>query len=267
MRGRRDAWEGGAFTELLDPSAKNSSTPRSREEVFQRKKREHSSLCVYLLLCSLLTQEKELFHFPSHLTWINWWGGSPWLLKRTLSYKMDFVSATLQVFIFFLFLHHSLPLVLLLNPSGFFPLFLSCLSAISDSLPSSCSSCCPLFFPLAILLIVFSTPSVTPPTLCLFFLWGLSSLHLDSLPFIHPTALISAFSPVCFCCSGLDTCGVTDKTSETTQSWGSKETNTGKRLGGGTDWSVCWHHAARPSSGSPTFPSLFCWKDGCPLYK
>lgn len=174
VRGRRDAWEGGVFAELLDPSAKNSSTLWSRGEVLQRKKREHSSLYVYLLLCSLFTQEKELFHFPYHLTWVNWWGSSCWLLKRTVSYKIDFVYSTLQVLIFFLFLHRGLPLVLLLSPFGFSPLLLSCLSAISVSLPSSWPSCCLLFFPLTILLIVFPTPSVAPSTRCLFFLRGLS---------------------------------------------------------------------------------------------
>lgn len=71
------------------------------------------------------------------------------------------------------FPHHDLPLVLLLNLSGFSPSLLSCLSAVSVSFQSSYPSCCLLFFPLTILLIVFSYPlccSFHP----LFCHWGLS---------------------------------------------------------------------------------------------
>ena len=221
-------------------------------------KEEHSSLYIYLLLCSLFTQKKELFCFLSHLTWINWWGSSPWLLQRTISCKMDFVYATLQVLIFFLFLHHALPFC---PPSE--PLWLL---HFASFLPVCYPSFSSIFLPLLLSVIL---PSHHPPDcfsypLCCYlhplfvFSGGLSpSVWILS----HPTALISAFSPVCFCCWGLDTRGVTYRISETTQPWGSKEINTMKRLGGGTDWSICWHHAARPASGSSALPTLFCWKD------
>lgn len=58
MRGRRNAQGGGVFIEILDPAAKNSSSPQSKEEACQRKNREHNSFCVGLLLFSLFSQEK-----------------------------------------------------------------------------------------------------------------------------------------------------------------------------------------------------------------
>lgn len=91
MRGRRDAWGGHVFTEVLAPSAKNSSTPwaERRSSKWGRKSTVPS---VYFFLCSLFTQEKELFHFSSHLTWINWWELflTRWALFMSLS-KFSFL--------------------------------------------------------------------------------------------------------------------------------------------------------------------------------
>lgn len=97
---------------------------------------------------------------------------------------MGFVYAAFQVHIFFL--HHSLPLVRLWNPSGFSLLLLSCPSAIAVSLPFSHSSCC-LFFPLAILLIVFFYPldPLCVFALGLFSLSGFSPLHPSQCPYFH----------------------------------------------------------------------------------
>ena len=189
VRGRRDAWEGGAFTELLDPTAKNSSTPWSREEVFQRKKREHSSLYVYLLLCSLLIQEKELFHCPSHVSWINWWGSSPWLLKRTISYKMDFVYATLQVAFSFSFYITVCPWSSFWTPLAS-PLrfFLACLlSQFLFHLSAPLAVCCSSLSPSSWLF--FLPPlSLPPPVVCFFsgaFLpsSGFSPFHPSHCPY------------------------------------------------------------------------------------
>jgi len=82
------------------------------------------------------------------------------------------------------------PSVLLLNPSDFSILLLSCLSAIPVSLPSFCPCCYLLFFPLTILLIVFPTPSVATFTLCLFFLGAflpLFGFFLIPLPLFLPS--------------------------------------------------------------------------------
>lgn len=81
-------------------------------EIFQRRKTEHSSLCLFLSLLLVYSGERTLpLLLSSHLIWINWWGISPWLLRRTSPYKIDFVYVTFQVLIFIL--HHDLPLVLL----------------------------------------------------------------------------------------------------------------------------------------------------------
>lgn len=56
VRGRRDAWEGDMFSRLSDPSAPTAPLPKAA-----RSSRERGESTVYLLLCSLLTQEKELF--------------------------------------------------------------------------------------------------------------------------------------------------------------------------------------------------------------
>lgn len=57
VRGRRDAWEGDMFSRLSDPSAPTAPLPKAA----RRSSRERGESTVYLLLCSLLTQEKELF--------------------------------------------------------------------------------------------------------------------------------------------------------------------------------------------------------------
>lgn len=130
---------------------------------------------------------------------------------------------------------------------------------LASFLPVCYLSFSSIFLPLLLSVV---TPSRHPPDcssypLCrslhpLFvFSLGPFSLYLDSFPFIRPTALIFSFSLVCFYCSGIDTCGVTYRRSETMQSRGSQEINTGKRLGGGTNWSVCWQD---PAVGPWHFP-------------
>lgn len=115
-----------------------------------------------------------------------------------------------------------------LSPSSYF-LSLSTWSALgplseplwllrfSSFFPVCHLSISPIFLPLLLSVVL---PSHHPPDCfsyppChslhpLFFPRGLSpSVWILSLSSIHTTALISSFSPVCFCCSGLGTCGVT----------------------------------------------------------
>lgn len=143
--------------------------------------------------------------------------------------------------------------------------FLPLASFLPVSDPSSCPSCCLLLFPLAILLIVLPTCSVAPSTLCFF-----------SEAFLPPSGF-SPFQPshcpyFCFLPSLLSLLSTKHLWSDLQDKWnhavvgqqGNKHRE--ERLGGGTDWSVCWHHAARLSSGSSALPFLFCWKDGCPCW-
>lgn len=138
----------------------------SREEIFQGRKREHSSLCLFPSLLLVYSGKRTLpLLFSSHLTWINSWGNSLWLL-RSFPYKMDFRSLSKSSFSFYIIIcpwssfRASLasPFLFLLSFSSIFlPLLLSV-----------------LFFPLTILLNIFPIPSASPSTFCLFFLWTLS---------------------------------------------------------------------------------------------
>lgn len=236
----------------------------------KEKQRAQFSLRLFTSLL-LLCFRKRTLPFPSHLTWINWWENASWLMKTTISYKVDFDYATLWVLSCFLSLSTSW---CAFSPP-FEPLSLFYLTSFS---PVCCLSFSSIFLPLLLSVVLpshhpldcfFLPPSVAPSTLC--FVTGAFLPHLDSLPLTHLTALISTFSLLCFCCSRLDTCGVIYRTSETTV-MGQQEKKHWEEAG---RWDRLTYLLAScskslenwPSNGSSAFPSLLCRKDACPLCK
>lgn len=149
---------------------------KQRAGLPKEEQRAQFPLCLFTSFL-LLYFRKRALPFPSHLTRINWWGNASWLVKTTISYKVDFVYATLRVLSCFLSLSTSW--------SAFSPPFEPLwLFSFTPFLPVCCLSFFSIFAPLLLSVVL---PSHHP----------LDCFFLPPLLLLPPFVLsLGPFSPI-----------------------------------------------------------------------